>query len=73
MRADEGYSYPSCGTREQVRDSRTDHRLLHVSVGIVRSFAGPSDWMPGWGNAFANSPVFGRSVESLGNGANGGM
>jgi hypothetical protein len=24
-----------------------DHRLLHVSVGIVRSFAGPINWVPG--------------------------
>jgi hypothetical protein len=41
MRADEGYSYPSCGTREQVRDSRADHPFLPIprsSVGHVPGF-----------------------------------
>ena len=27
-----------------------DHRLRDVSVGIVRSFTGPSDLVPLWGN-----------------------
>jgi hypothetical protein len=65
MRADEGYSCPTCGTREQVRDSRVDHRSACFS-GIVRSFAGPLDWvlLP-WGNVLANAPVFGRSRPGL--------
>jgi hypothetical protein len=39
-----------------------DHRLLHVSVGIVRSIAGPSDALVGRRSAIA--PVLGR-VTSL--------
>jgi hypothetical protein len=34
-----------------------DHRLLHVSVGIVRNFAGPSDWVP-LGVTFCHYPGF---------------
>jgi hypothetical protein len=34
-----------------------DHRLLHVSVGIVRSFAGPSDCCP-CGVTFCHCPGF---------------
>jgi hypothetical protein len=52
------YSCPGCGTPKQVRDSTVDHRLLHVSVGMVR-------WsirlVALWGNRFAIAPVFGRS------------
>ena len=49
MRADKGeclwlFQPRLWHTREQVRDSKQDHRSLHVSLGTVRSFAGSSDW-----------------------------
>jgi hypothetical protein len=63
MRADEGYSCPTCGTREQVRDSRVDHRSLHVSVGprAVLPDHQIGSCCPCGGNVLANAPVFGRS------------
>ncbi len=45
-----GYSCPGCGTGEQVRDSWQIIARCTCFSGTVRSFAGPSDWVPLWGN-----------------------